>query len=344
MAQRSARRLAALDVGSNTIHITAARVVKQCTELVRLADETDLVRLGLDVHTLGLIGPERMERAVATIHKQVALAHAVGARTVLALATHAIREATNGGELIERVRRDVGVHIAAISGAQEAALTYWGAVSGLKRDKHPRAVIDMGGGSLELAIGTGLDIAWRASLPLGSGAIRELIAFADPPRRTQLAAARHHVADHLSDLAAPARARQAIVCGGTAGALAALANHIVLPGDACSDWPPLSASAAASAPAQMPLRRKWLSREHLEAALPVLTVTSAAQIADRVDVDEGRARLLPAGAVVLSAVMEWLGIEEVRVRRHGIREGAMLTYARVGSRWLDVAAAGALPQ
>jgi exopolyphosphatase/guanosine-5'-triphosphate,3'-diphosphate pyrophosphatase len=336
--------LAALDVGSNTIHITAARVIKQCTELVRLADETDLVRLGIDVHTLGLIGPERMERAIATIHKQVALAHAVGAKTVLALATHAIREATNGGELMERVRRDVGVHIEAISGAQEAALTYWGAVSGLKRNKHPRAVIDMGGGSLELAIGTDLDIAWRASLPLGSGAIRELIAFADPPRRTQLAAARHYVTDHLRDLPVPARARQAIVCGGTAGALATLANHIVLPGDACSDWPQVSASASASvsAPAQAPLRRKWLSREHLEAALPVLTVTSAAQIAARVDVDEGRARLLPAGAVVLSAVMEWLGVEEVRVRRRGIREGAMLTYACVGNRWLDVAA-GALP-
>lgn len=320
--------LGAIDVGSNTIHLTVARITRHLTEIVRTADEADLVRLGADVHTLGAIGPERLARACAVIRRQVRLAHASGAATVLAVATEAVRAAANGEAFIERVRHETGVQIELISGAQEAALTYWGATSGLKRPDMRRAVADMGGGSLELVVGVGSRIDWRVSLPLGSATMMHRYATADPPSADDLAAIEHTIAETLAPLQPPLPVEQAIVCGGTAAVLAALAGRIA-PG-AVNGSQPVS-------------RGRYLSRAQLDAVLGELESLSALKVARHFHVDAGRARLLPAGGAVLEGAMDLLGVERLRARRRGIREGAMLTFARTGSRWLDVAAAGALP-
>jgi len=321
-------RLAALDVGSNTVHITVARIVKRLTEIERLADEADLVRLGADVSAMGSISAARMEWASATIRRQVALARAHGASDVLAVATQALRSAANGGELIERVRRETGVTIALVSGAQEAALTYWGATSGLKPIKGRRAVVDMGGGSLELALGSGRVIDWRVSLPLGSGAISRRHMLSDPPTATEEAAVERVVRETLLSQAPPLPIAQAIVCGGTASALAALAARIAGGPDRPRD--------------ALPARARYLTRAQLDAVLRLLAGLPAREVSRRYALDEGRARLLPAGGSILLGVMDLLDVGMLRVRRRGVREGAMLTYARQGERWLEAATDGAL--
>ncbi len=322
-------RLAALDVGSNTVHITVARIIKRLTEIERLADEADLVRLGADVSAMGSISAARMDWASATIRRQVALAHAHGASAILAVATAALRTAANGGELIERVRRETGVTIALVSGPQEAALTYWGATSGLKPIKGRRAVVDMGGGSLELALGSGRVIDWRVSLPLGSGAISRRHMLSDPPTASEEAAVERVVRETLFAQAPPLPVAQAIVCGGTASALAALAGRIAGNGpDRPHDAPPA--------------RTRYLTRAQLDAVLRLLAGLPAREVSQRYTLDEGRARLLPAGGSILLGVMDLLDVGMLRVRRRGVREGAMLTYARQGERWLDAAADGAL--
>lgn len=324
-----ALRLAALDVGSNTIHVTVARIIKQGTDVERLADDTDLVRLGADVYVSGTIGAARTEHACMTIRRQVVLAQARKASKVLALATEAIRTAANGRELIERVHRETGVTLELISGQQEAALTYWGAVSGLKRPDARTVVIDMGGGSLEMAFGAGDTIWWRVSLPLGSRTIHMRYMFGGRANEVQVTVAERAVAEQLGLLRRLDTIEQVIVCGGTAATLAALANRLQL----ITNGNPV---------AQAGRRGKWLSRQHLQAALRMLVGTHAATMAEWLGVDEGRVHLLPAGAVVLLAVMGWLDVEEVRVRRRGVREGTMLAYARVGDRWLETATAGRL--
>ena len=327
-ARDAVPRLAALDVGSNTVHITVARIIKRLTEIERLADEADLVRLGADVSAMGSISVARMEWAASTIRRQVALARAHGASAILAVATQALRSAANGGELIERVRRETGVTIALVSGPQEAALTYWGATSGLKPIKGRRAVVDMGGGSLELALGTGPVIDWRVSLPLGSGAISRRHMLSDPPTAAEEIAVERVVRETLFAQAPPLPVAQAIVCGGTASALAALAGRIV------------------NAPSQprdaSPARASYLTRAQLDAVLRLLSGLSAHEVSRRYALDEGRARLLPAGGSILLGVMDLLDVGMLRVRRRGVREGAMLTYARQGERWLEAAADGAL--
>lgn len=318
--------IAALDIGSNTIHLTVARISKDATDVVRLADETDLVRLGADVHATGTISAERMGRACATIRRQVALAHASGASVVLGIATEGLRAAKNGGELIERIRQEADIDIQLISGEQEAALTYWGATSGLRPRKGNLAVVDMGGGSLELAVGKGQAIVWRASLPLGSGTIVHQHALSDPPTPEEVLRVEHVVTSELARVNPPLPVAEAIVCGGTASTLAAL-GHRPLGG-----YPPQSVVP----------RFRQLNRQQLETLLVVLEGLSATEIGRRFDVDDGRARLLPAGGAVLIGTMDLLGVNTLRVRRRGLREGAILTYARVGERWLDAAASGML--
>lgn len=323
-----ALRLAALDVGSNTVHITVARIIKRLTEIERLADEADLVRLGADVATMGSISAARMEWASSTIRRQVALARSCGASDVLAVATQALRSAANGSELIECVRRQAGVTIQLVSGLQEAALTYWGATSGLKPIKGRRAVVDMGGGSLELALGSGHMLDWRVSLPLGSGTISRRHILSDPPTAAEEIAVERVVRETLLAQAPPLPVAQAIVCGGTASALAALAGRIAAGQDRGRDDPPA--------------RARYLTREQLDAVLRLLSGLPAREVSRRYALDEGRARLLPAGGSILLGVMDLLDVGMLRVRRRGVREGAMLTYARLGERWLDAAADGAL--
>lgn len=314
--------LAALDVGSNTIHLVVARPAPDGRDLRYLADELDLTRLGEDVGATGAIGLERQARAIAVIREQAELARRLGARTILGIATEGVRAAANASAFLAAVRDATGVTLALISGDEEAALTYWGATSGLADAGERRAVLDLGGGSLEIVIGDGSAIRWRTSLPLGSGTMHDHYAPADPPVASELEAVRAVVTDTLGALDLPLPVASALACGGTATSLIALSARVdgitgeVLGGNG------------------------ELSRERLEELVALLQQLPASEISARYGVDTARARLLAAGATVLLAALDRLGVEALYVSRRGIREGALLAYAHAGARWLEVAAAG----
>lgn len=316
--------LAAIDAGSNTIHVVVARPTPDGRDLRYLADELDLTRLGGDVSATGAIGPERQARAIAVIREQAELARKLGARTILGIATEGVRAATNASAFLAAVREATGVTLAIISGDQEAALTYWGATSGLVDAGERRAVLDLGGGSLEMVIGDGQAIRWRTSLPLGSGSMHDRYAPADPPVAAELEAVGGIVADTLRPLDLPLPVAAVLACGGTATTLVALAARVA---GAATEVASTGGSGE-------------LSREGLRELLALLQRFPADEISARYGVDAARARLLGAGAMVLLAALDRLGMETLYVSRRGIREGALLAYAHAGERWLDVAFAG----
>jgi exopolyphosphatase/pppGpp-phosphohydrolase len=119
---------------------------------------------------------------------------------------------------------------------------------------------------------------------------------------------------------------EAIVCGGTAKTLAQVGARLV-------------PAHLRKRPKRLP-RGRHLTRPQLEASLAMLETTPAAEVRRRFGVDEGRARLLSPGGAVLLAAMDRLDVRVLRARRNGVREGAMLTYARFGEGWLEVAADG----
>ncbi|HEY7779842.1 MAG TPA: hypothetical protein VIC85_06495 [Ktedonobacterales bacterium] len=327
IASEHSPSIAAIDIGSNTIHLVVARPVAEPYDLEPLADETELVRLGADVALGGMIGPERAARAVEVVRGQVARARSLGANPILGIATEGVRAARNGVDLLDRIRAEAGLSVVLVTGEQEAALTYWGATSG-RVVSGRAAVVDLGGGSTEIVVGEGERVVWRVSLPFGSGSIHDRLAPADPADPTELAAAARMVEGALAGLAIPLPVAEVAVCGGAATTLAALARRAGLAGDDRATEP------------EEPGAPPGLTPSHCEALIGLLRTLPAAEIARRYGVDEGRARLLASGAVMIAAAARRLGVARVRVSRRGIREGAILAFLRHGDGWLEAAARG----
>jgi exopolyphosphatase/guanosine-5'-triphosphate,3'-diphosphate pyrophosphatase len=315
--------VAAIDVGSNTIHLVVAIPrLSDGSTLEVLVDELEFVRLGAGVGATGRIAPERAERGMASLRRLRDLAKQSGAHPILGAATEVMRLAANGPEFLARVKAELGLAIPVINGDQEAALTFWGAISDRSlAPEQPVAVADLGGGSMELVLGSGRRLNWRRSLPLGSGGLHDRFVRSDPPTSAQLQALRREADAVLDAQALPAPASRGhllIACGGTATTLLYFARNAL----------------------GVPADRANLARTEIEEAIKLLATLPAQEVAERYAVESQRARILGAGAVVLSALMNRLQATVMQISQRGIREGMILSYALHGERWLEAAQSG----
>jgi exopolyphosphatase/guanosine-5'-triphosphate,3'-diphosphate pyrophosphatase len=226
------------------------------------------------------------------VAKQLKVAREVGAEHVVTVATAAIRNAPNRHELLAAVER-AGTRMDVLSGEEEARLCFVGATRTLLAPVDGTiAVIDVGGGSSEIAIGEPDGaMAWSESFRVGSGFLADSYLRSDPPSVDELEKVRRHVAGTFEGLAPP-RADEAVAVGGTATSLRRL----------------LGAE---------------LSHETLERGIRVLSTTPIAEVAARFELDVERIRLLPAGILVLEAISDLLGLP-LRIARGGLREGVLL--------------------
>jgi len=326
--------LAAIDIGANTIHLVVVRISHDGTDIDYVDDELELVRLGADVSATGAIGAERMERALLTIRNQVATANTHHVAAILAIGTEGVRAATNSREFLDKVRAETGVEVELVTGDQEAALTFWGGTSGLKPSLSRRAVLDLGGGSLELVVGVNTRVLWRRSLALGSGSMYNRYVRSDPSTPSELHAIERGVHDALSPLNPPLPVKEVIVCGGTATTLAWLAGKVL------QDVHPASRSPDGKITVNGMRRTRYLTRERLEWLRALILACSSAELSRRYDIEPGRAQLLASGVAILIATMEQLDADTLHIRKRGIREGALLAFTHVGEDWLDNAAQG----
>ena len=275
----------------NTIHLVVAHPTEDGGDLITLADELDLTRLGADVSATGAIRPERTARAMTILREYAEEARSLGAKELLAIATEGVRAAANADDFLARVREETGITLDVVSGDQEAALTYWGATSGLPATTERRAVLDLGGGSMEVVIGEGTRIQWRSSLPFGSGAMHARYAPSDPPRAAELDQVRGVTVEQLAALSAPIPVARVIACGGTATTLTMLAIralHIPEPEDLAAGEvaPPLDVLNAPNADG---MRLGLLTRDQLDALALLLVATPAAQLTERYGIPLARA-------------------------------------------------------
>ena len=226
------------------------------------------------------------------VAKQLNVAREVGAEHVVTVATAAIRNAPNRHELLAAVEQ-AGTRMDVLSGEEEARLCFVGATRTLLAPVDGTiAVIDVGGGSSEIAIGEPDGaMAWSESFRVGSGFLADAYLRSDPPSVDELEKVRRHVAGTFEGLAPPP-ADEAVAVGGTATSLRRL----------------LGAE---------------LSHETLERGIRVLSTTPIDEVATRFELDVERIRLLPAGILVLEAISDLLGLP-VRIARGGLREGVLL--------------------
>lgn len=305
---------AAIDIGSNTIHMVVARCMPDDLDIV--ADEVEMVRIGESVNAGGAISTEKRDAALTVLRDYQALAQQHGAEEVLVVATEAIRKAKNSAEFVEYVRKATGLTVHLVSGNAEATLTFYGATyEEAKKSDAPAeiGVMDLGGGSTEFVTAKNMHISWRVSIPVGSGWLHDRYMPSNPPTEDELAVAQTFLQTYLQGMRMKQSPPKLIVTGGSANSLFYLAQQAY----------------------HLNGKTPHLTFDDLMHCEGLLTALPAEEIAQRYGQPVSRARILPAGALIMREVMTRLGLQEIAVSPHGIREGVLLARTRFGEQWLE---------
>jgi exopolyphosphatase / guanosine-5'-triphosphate,3'-diphosphate pyrophosphatase len=218
-------RVAVVDIGTNSTRLLVADV-DDAGVLTEVERRTAVTRLGQGVDREGVLAEDAMERVHATLAEYRRRIDADGAQRAVAVLTSAVRDAANGAEFAARVRDEHGLDARTIDGDEEARLTFLGATSSRRHDEvTPTVVIDIGGGSTELVVGSGREVGFHVSTQVGVVRHSERHVHSDPPRGDELDALAADVRAILAASVPPevrARTRAAIAVAGTPTSLAAI--------------------------------------------------------------------------------------------------------------------------
>jgi len=284
-------RRACIDIGSNTTRLLVAD--SDGERLLEIHQERYFTHVGRGMTGGGEIREEKIAEVAAVVAAQLQAALDLGAVDVRGVATAAIRRAANSDALLSAVRHACGLEVRVLSAEDEARLAFAGAGQTLGYDPGgPLGVVDAGGGSCELVVGTLPDqVSWFASFEVGSGLVSDQCLPSDPPSAEDLSRARAHVREVLDGVRPPATAR-VVAVGGSATSLRRIAGPV-------------------------------LDADTFRRTLKLLAGAGSADVARRFALDEDRARLLPAGLLILEAAAELFGAP-LEVANGGLREGLLL--------------------
>lgn len=303
----SSATLAAVDIGTNSVHLVVARVDGEHIEVIDR--EREMVRLGSSAGDMKELMPDAIDRGVEALgrFRQVAGIHGAEVRAV---ATSAVREATNRAEFITRARDEAGIDVEVISGFEEARLIHLGVLATVPSYHDQLLVFDIGGGSTEVVVGHGADILYARSLKLGS--IRMTLRYFDGDKVTSKAvkACREDIRATLTP--AVRQARQlgfdiAVASSGTAGAVFQMI------------------AAGHDGPAPRNLGNLRVTRDEIEAVVAKLAKAPSAKArAKTPGLDPRRADIILGGALILEQVVAEMGIDELIFSDYALREGVLL--------------------
>ena len=299
-------------MGTNSFHLVVARGAPDGGFEV-ITTEKDMVRLGRGSGEMKQLTPEAMDRGIASLKRMLTVAASYGA-TVSAVATSAVREALNRAEFLDRVRAETGLSVDVISGFEEARMIHLGVLQALPVFDKQILVVDIGGGSTELLIGQGEALKAVRSVKLGSIRLTDRFFRSDdggdaggPAKGDLVAQCRRSV---RSDLAAAAHDLEPLghdMAIGSSGTVTAVASLI--------------AAGRGEDPAF--INGLTFDAEELRAQVSTLVGSTAAERAAMDGMDERRVDIIVAGALLLEAVFEMLGIGEMTVSGYALREGVL---------------------
>jgi exopolyphosphatase/guanosine-5'-triphosphate,3'-diphosphate pyrophosphatase len=282
---------AAIDIGSNTTRLLVAEPVDG--QLKKVMEQRAYTRIGKAVDGAGAISKGKIEEVGDVVGTQVRLAQELGAEEIRAVATAAVREASNCQQVAEAVGRVAGIPIEVLPEEEEGRLAFLGATKGLG---HPAdgliGVVDVGGGSTEVILGTVAEgVRSVRSWPVGSGNLADELISSDPPSAAEIRRTRDRIDDIFEgvDFEKPA---QAVAVGGSATSLRRLVGTV-------------------------------LEYETLERGIRVLCGDPAADVGRRFELDPTRVRILPTGVLLLEKVSDLLA-QPLQIGKGGLREGVIL--------------------
>src|SRR5829696_458515 len=284
---------ACIDIGSNTTRVLVADVERG--GLREVLQRREFTRIGKGLKG-GEIPRAKIDEVAAVVAGQHALVQQLGCGAVRVVATAAIRAAANAAEFTAAMRDGGGVEVEVLDGPEEARLAFLGATRTLGEPLEGSVgVVDVGGGSTELAIGTlERGATWSESFRVGSGLLTDGYRRSDPPSAAELHAMREHAHGVFEGLALPP-VDAAVAVGGSAASLRRLVGAVLDP-------------------------------DSLQRAMRVLSGDAGDEVARRFSIDRERVMLMPAGLSVLDAAGHALG-RPLQIGRGGLREGVVLELA-----------------
>jgi exopolyphosphatase / guanosine-5'-triphosphate,3'-diphosphate pyrophosphatase len=301
--EKPARRVAAIDLGTNSIRLLVARFAEGERHLQELAREMVITRIGQGVDRTGRLAPDALRRTLGVLDRYARQARALGAERIHLCATSAVRDASNREELAAAVLRSTGEEMEVLSGRSEADLSFLGATRGLEATP-PFLVLDIGGGSTEFVLGDQRPAA-ALSTRMGSVRMTERFVTSDPPSYEDLATidkAINHVLAKVEDRLPVHDARTLVAVAGTSTTVQAIA--LGLP-----EYDPEA------------LHRTILSRADAERVFRLLADMTTEERRALAVMAPGREDVIPAGAAILIGVMRRWGFEEALVSETDILDG-----------------------
>jgi exopolyphosphatase/guanosine-5'-triphosphate,3'-diphosphate pyrophosphatase len=300
-------RLGVLDVGSNTVHLLVVDAHPGARPLPAHSHKAEL-RLAQLLETDGSIGAHGVDRLVAVIKDALQAAEDKGVEDLLPFATSAVREARNADDVLARVRDETGVELQVLTGSEEARLTFLAVRRWFGWSAGKLLVLDIGGGSLEIAYGIDEEPDAAVSLPLGAGRLTAGWLPGDPPHADDIRALRRHVRAQIAR---------------TVGEFSRFGapDHVVA---TSKTFRQLARITGAARSAEGLYVQRELKRELLEAWVPRLAGMTSGQRAELPGVSEGRSGQLVAGALVAEGAMDLFGVQALEVCPWALREGVIL--------------------
>lgn len=314
LEQTGRRRVAAIDIGTNSIHLLVAEVDPELRSFSVVLAEKATTRLGeRDPHT-GDLSAEAIERAFRTLRHDRDLALSHGVEQIVTAATSAVREAPNGRDFLLALQEQLELEVDLVSGPEEARLIYLGVLSGMAFGNQPHLIIDIGGGSTELVLADGRDARSFSSTRIGAVRLQREFCQQDPIAADRRSFLQAYIQGALDPAVAEVKAalkrgEQPLMVGtsGTAMALAALAA-------AADPKPPLK------------LQGYRLSRERIDQLTARLLAMTPEQRRALPAINDRRAEIIVPGALILQTAMAMLQVRELVVCDRALREGLIVDW------------------
>ena len=313
-------RIAAIDIGSNSIHVIVCRIRPDLSFEV-VDREKDMIRLASGTLAKGRLPEANIATAMQTLAKFRRLAESHGVEEIVTAATSAVREADNGGDFISRARQQVGLHVRVISGSEEARLIHLAAAYAVGTGAHRAVTIDIGGGSTEITIGTSARMEAGRSFKLGAIRLAERFARHDPLSRRDVERLAGHVLRETAGYLGQLRRRGFDRVIGTSGTILALGMI----------------AAGESVPVAGDVRRLAVSADDIRRLRKRLIALPLEERLKMPGLDPRRADLAPVGAIVLETLLDRLEASEITLCDFALREGLILDYIRRNSRHIRTA-------
>ncbi len=303
-------RLASIDIGTNTVLMLVADVQHDGTlEVIR--DEHFIGRLGKGVDENGIILKETFDRIYRILSQLKEIADSLGIKHISARSTSALRDANNRQEFVDFIKTKLALEIQILSGKEEAELTYLGAISEYLpiMNSEDYAVIDIGGGSTEIVVGSGTHITSSKSIDIGSVRLTERILKNSPPNNLELEEANRFIRDRLQNIFPFPPATKIIGVAGTLTTLAALDLRI----------PEFDKNL---------INRHILTDEAIDKIFQELKKLTLEQLRSYPQIHPSRADILLAGIIILKEILRKVNLSKISVSDRGLRYGIAIKTAQ----------------